>query len=188
MSPRIEPAKAPYPEFAAKTLVRLMPPGVPPLTLFTTLARDERLFSRFMGGGLLDKGHLSLRQREIVIHRITAKCRSEYEWGVHMALFADRVGFTPDQRVALVDGEADASCWTDQIERDLIAFCDELNATCDVRDARWSALKTHLGDMAMMEIVMLCGFYRTVSYLTNALRLEPESYAARFPAKPMSAP
>jgi hypothetical protein len=28
---------------------------------------------------------------------------------------------------------------------------------------------------------MLAGFYRTVSYLTNALRLPMESFAARFP-------
>lgn len=181
MSPRIEPAKAPFPELAAKAFERLMPPGVPPLTLFTTLARDERLFSRFMGGGLLDKGHLTLRQREVVIHRITALCKSEYEWGVHMALFADRVGFTPDQRRSLVHGTSQDACWSDGGERDLIAFCDALNAECDVDDPQWRALKSHLGDMAMMEVVMLCGFYRMVSYLTNALRLEPEPYAARFP-------
>ncbi len=28
---------------------------------------------------------------------------------------------------------------------------------------------------------MLAGFYRTVSYLTNGLRLPSEPYAARFP-------
>jgi hypothetical protein len=31
-----------------------------------------------------------------------------------------------------------------------------------------------------MEVLMLAGFYRTVSYLTNALRLPLEDYAARF--------
>jgi hypothetical protein len=28
---------------------------------------------------------------------------------------------------------------------------------------------------------MLAGFYRTVSYIVNGVRLEPESFAARFP-------
>jgi hypothetical protein len=37
--------------------------------------------------------------------------------------------------------------------------------------------------MALIEILMLAGFYRTVSYLTNALRLPLESYAARFPPR-----
>ena len=72
MSPRIEPAKAPYPPSVAKALGRLKTPGDEPLSLFRTLARDERLFARFTGGGLLDPGHLSLRAREIVIHRICA--------------------------------------------------------------------------------------------------------------------
>jgi len=31
------------------------------LVLFTTVARDERLFERFRGGGLLDPGQLTLR-------------------------------------------------------------------------------------------------------------------------------
>ena len=34
----------------------------------------------------------------------------------------------------------------------------------------------------MLELLMLCGFYRTVSYLANALRLPLEEGAARFPA------
>jgi hypothetical protein len=49
------------------------------LVLFRTLARDLRLSQRFMGAGLLDKGHLSLRQREIVILRVTGQCGSECE-------------------------------------------------------------------------------------------------------------
>jgi alkylhydroperoxidase family enzyme len=180
MSPRIQPVQPPFPEFAAKVFERLMPPGVPPLTLFTTLAHDERLFSRFMAGGLLDKGNLTMRQREIVIHRITARCKSEYECGVHMALFADRVGFTPAQRRALLHGAANDVAWSDPVERALIAYCDELNDACEVSDAHWSALRAHLGEPAMLEVTMLCGYYRMVSYMTNALKLRPEPYASRF--------
>jgi hypothetical protein len=84
-----------------------MPAGVPPLVLFTTLARDARLFERFRGGGLLDKGHLTLRQREIVIGRVTAQCRSEYEWGVHTAFFAERVGLDDAMQRSLVLGTGD---------------------------------------------------------------------------------
>ena len=73
-SARISPASPPYPPEIQARFDALMPPGVDPLMLFRTLARDQRLFSRFKGGGLLDKGHLTLRQREIVIHRVTARC------------------------------------------------------------------------------------------------------------------
>ena len=37
--------------------------------------------------------------------------------------------------------------------------------------------------MALVEVLMLAGFYRAVSYLTNALRLPLESYGARFPRR-----
>ncbi|PIB93217.1 hypothetical protein [Caulobacter sp. FWC2] len=63
MSPRIQPAEAPYPPSVARTLDQLKTPGEQPLSLFRTLARDERLFARFTGGGLLDPGHLTLRER-----------------------------------------------------------------------------------------------------------------------------
>jgi hypothetical protein len=43
--------------------------------------------------------------------------------------------------------------------------------------------RERLSEMALMEVLMLAGFYRTVSYLTNALGLPLESHAARFPAK-----
>ena len=113
-APRIAPATAPYPPEVQARFEALMPPGVAPLGLLRTLARDLRLFQRFMGGGLLDKGHLALRQREIVIGRVTARCGSEYEWGVHVAFFAKRVGFDEAQLRSLVHGCADDACWTAQ--------------------------------------------------------------------------
>jgi hypothetical protein len=61
MSARIAPASPPFPPFVQEQLARLMPPGVPPLALFTTVARDERLFQRLLGGNLLDRGALTLR-------------------------------------------------------------------------------------------------------------------------------
>lgn len=81
MSARIPPLGPPYAADLQGFFDRIMPPGIPPLVLFRTLARDPRLFERFRGGSLLDKGQLTLRQREIVIDRVTAQCRSEYEWG-----------------------------------------------------------------------------------------------------------
>src|SRR3979409_1692084 len=87
-SPRIAPANPPYPPEIQARFDALMPPGVAPLVLFRTLARDQRLFARFMGGGLLDKGHLTLRQREIAIDRVTARGGSEHEGGGRAGLRA----------------------------------------------------------------------------------------------------
>ena len=181
-SPRIAPANAPYPPEIQARFDALMPPGVAPLVLFRTLARDQRLFARFMGGGLLDKGHLTLRQREIVIDRVTARCGSEYEWGVHVGLLrqARRLRRGPAALAGARAGPSDA-CWKPE-EALLIRFCDALHASCDIDDALWAELRAQFSEEAILELLLLAGFYRTVSYLTNALRLPLEPYAARFPA------
>lgn len=180
MAARIPPAQAPFPPSVQAALDRVMPPGVPPLALFTTLARDERLFGRFFAGGLLDKGHLTLREREIVVHRVTALARSEYEWGVHAAYFARRVGLGEEQLASIVHGGAQDGCWSEP-ERHLLRMCDELHRTCTVSDELWDALRAAYSEEAMLELILLAGFYRTVSYLTNALALPLEALAARFP-------
>ena len=181
MTARIAPAPAPYPPEIQSWLARTMPPGQPPLVLFTTLARDPRLFDKFFSAGLLDRGHLSLRQREIVIHRTTALCRSEYEWGVHVAIFAAKAGFDEAQLRSLASGAPDDDVlWADD-ERTLLHLCDALHRDCTVDDALWDSLKLHFSDEAVLELLMLAGFYRTVSYLTNALRLPGEPKARGFP-------
>ena len=179
MSARIDPAPSPLNQAIQSRLDQIMPPGAEPLVLFMTLARDQRLFERFIGGGLLDPGHLTLRQREIVIDRVTAKCRSEYEWGVHVAFFAKAAGLNAAALIALQYGQADAACWSSD-ESMLIRLCDSLAATCDADDALWDELARAFTPEAIMELLLLAGFYRTVSYLTNVLRLPLEPGAARF--------
>jgi len=179
MSPRISPAPRPFSEAIQRRLEKIMGPGHEPLVLFTTLARDERLFERFMGGGLLDRGHLTLRQREIVIDRVTANCRSEYEWGVHVAMFAEKAKLTPEQIVSIQRRGAQDDCW-EPSDALLIRLCDALQANSDVDDVLWEALAAYFDSEAMLELLLLAGFYRTVSYLTNPLRLPLEPWAARF--------
>ena len=178
---RIAPAEPPFPADVQAWLDRTMPPGQPPLVLFTTLARDPRLFNKFFSGGLLDRGHLTLRQREVVIHRTTALNRSEYEWGVHAAIFGARAQLTPEQLHATVHGGADDACWSDD-DRLLLRLCDALHTTSTLDDASWSRLRERFSEEAVLELLLLAGFYRTVSYLTNALKLPLETNAVRFPA------
>jgi hypothetical protein len=183
MTYRIEPASAPYPESVQVMLDKLTPEGEPPLTLFTTLARDERLFGKFMAGGLLDRGHLTLRQREIVIDRVTAQCRSEYEWGVHVNYFATHVRLNESELYSLVHGTHADACWQDPGERLLIELCDALHTHCSIGGELWQRLVTVFSDETLLELFLLCGFYRTVSYLTNGAKLPLETNGARFPKK-----
>ncbi|MFM0597873.1 MULTISPECIES: hypothetical protein [Paraburkholderia] len=42
MPARITPVEPPFPPAIHEALEKIMPPGVPPLGLFTTIARDPR--------------------------------------------------------------------------------------------------------------------------------------------------
>lgn len=179
--PRIAPADAPYPPEIAAELERIMPAGVEPLVLFRTMARNPRIFARMFAGGLLDKGSLLLRQREIVIDRTTARLGCEYEWGVHVAFFAQRAGLDAVQVAATVQGAADAPCWSDE-EQALIAAVDALVDQHTIAPAAWAGLTTHFDEAQILEVIALVGYYHTISFLCRALDLPLENYAARFPA------
>src|SRR6266853_6390440 len=132
-APRIAPLESPYPEPVQAALDRIMPEGVPPLALFRTLARNERVFLRLMAGGLLDRGSISLREREIVIDRTCARCGSEYEWGVHVAFFAERVKLTPAEISATRAADPETTPFAPR-ERLLLRLVDELHDTAQVSD------------------------------------------------------
>jgi alkylhydroperoxidase family enzyme len=178
-SARIAPATPPLATGIQQAIDTIMR-GNPPLVLFTTLARDERLFFKFFNSGLLDRGHLTIRQREIVIDRVTAACGAEYEWGVHVSAFAAKAGLDEEQIASLTTGGPEDVCW-DDADRILIRLCDSLQSSCTVDDGLWTELSTYHSDEAILELLMLAGTYRTVSYLVNTLRLPLEQGARTFP-------
>src|ERR1700757_667282 len=137
-SARIAPASLPLEPDMGEGIDKIMR-GAPPLMLFTTLARDRRLFFKFFNSGLLDRGHLTTRQREIVIDRVTASCGAEYEWGVHVSVFAAKAGLTEEQITSLTIGGPGEAPWTDA-DRLLIRLCDSLHVDCTVDDVLWAEL------------------------------------------------
>jgi hypothetical protein len=178
--PRVEPVSAPYSPELQAVFDRIMPPGVPPLSLFTTLARTTRIFDRFRSASLLDRGPVSMRQREIVINRTCARCRCAYEWGVHVAFFSKPAELTSEQIRATVDGDADDPVWADE-ERLLIRLVDELHDSAGISDELWTAMQGAFSVDQILEMIALVGFYHTVSFFANGLRLPLESYGAQFP-------
>ena len=109
---RIAPLTPPYDPRLATTLAAMMPPGLEPIALFRTLAHNPRILEKVRAGNLLDRGSIDRRDRELVILRTTARCGAEYEWGVHVAFFAPRVGLSDAQVAATVTAGADAPVWT----------------------------------------------------------------------------
>ena len=120
---RIDPVQPPYPPEVAERLAAMMPPGVPPILLFRTFVRNLPMTTALGGWGgyeLSKRLSLSLRDREIVIDRTCARCGCEYEWGVHVAFFAERAGLSAKQITSLTHGTASDPCWNEERDRLLI--------------------------------------------------------------------
>lgn len=177
---RLVPAAPPYEDEVAAILSTMMPPGREPLALFRTIAHNPRILARFRAGALIDRGSLTLRQREIVIDRTMARLGCDYEWGVHVAFFADRAGFGAEEIASLLSLDAGAANWSEP-ERALLAAVDELCGEATWSDPVHGALARHFSPAQILEVIALAGFYHTVAFYANALRIEPESWAARPP-------
>ena len=176
---RIAPLEPPYKAEIQGQFDRIMR-GAPPLMLFRVMASQPRAWEKFRASGLLDRGPLNLREREIVIDRTCALNACEYEWGVHVTTFAKAAGLNEAEISATVHEGAGAPCWS-AAEQALIAAVEALHARSTLSDDEFSQLASHYDDAKIFEIILLCGFYRTVSYLANGLKLPLEESAARFP-------
>jgi alkylhydroperoxidase family enzyme len=100
--------------------------------------------------------------------------------GVHVAAFASAAGLTGAQVRATVLEDANAACWS-AAERALIAAVDALHHRATLSEIEFAELAAHFDEAKIFEIILLCGFYRTVAYLANGLALPLEANAARFP-------
>jgi alkylhydroperoxidase family enzyme len=177
---RIQPLEPPYADEIQQSFDRVMK-GREPLLLFRTIATSERAWTKFRNASLLERGPLSLRDREIVIDRTTALTNCEYEWGVHVAVYAEHAHLTDEQIDATRNAGAAAPCWNDA-EQALITAVDALHFRATLDREEFDRLSKHYNDSQVLEILMLCGFYRTVSYVANALDLPLEATGRRFPA------
>lgn len=177
--PRIAPLDPPYPRAMQTDFDRLMR-GAPPLLLFRTVARNPRVLQRMMAGFLLDRGSIPLRTRELMILRTCARCGAEYEWGVHIAVFGAKAQWTPEQIRSSAHGSAGDACWSAE-DALVIRLADQLHDTNHVDDPLWAELATHFAPEQLVELLMLAGKYHAVSYLVNAIGVQHEAFAPRFP-------
>jgi 4-carboxymuconolactone decarboxylase len=182
-SPRIAPLEPPYSPEIEAALRKWMPPGndAEPLKLFRTLNIHEQLASRMrpLGAGILGHGLVEPRDRELIIHRTCARAGAEYEWGVHVVAFGKPLGLTDAQIAATVRGDSSDPAWSDA-DAELIALADELYDTATVSDALWAKLAQRFSEEQLIELLVIAGWYRLLSYVINAAGVQREPWAARF--------
>ena len=185
--PRLQPLEPPYSDAVAQTLQRSMPQGsdVPPLNLFRLLARDEALWAAMAGFGRFNLKYdpaqyssIEPRDREIVIQRVCVRCGCEYEWGVHVALFAQSVAITDAQVTSLRSSDAPFEALTNK-DRLLVSLVDALHDTNNINDELWEQLAANWHENQLLQLLMLVGWYHAISYVANVSRIPSETWAAR---------
>jgi alkylhydroperoxidase family enzyme len=183
MTTRIDPVQPPYSPQAAERLQAMMPPGAPPILLFRTFARNLPMTAAMSGWGgyeLSKRLSLPIRDREIIIDRTCARCRCEYEWGVHVAFFAGRAGLSARQITSLTHGSSSDPCWADERDRLLIDAADALHDTADIDDNLWHRLARAFSEEQLLDLLMLAGWYHAIAFAASAARVTSEEGAPRF--------
>lgn len=171
--PRLAPLEPPFDEATSRALE----PLGPPLALFRLFVRRPERAAGIVGWGhyyLSKQTALTLRHRELVIDRTTARCGAEYEWGIHIAFFAAKVGLDDAQVSSLVHGGPGDACWTEAADRAVLSAVDALHERNDLTDAEFQALVAAVGEEAAIDLMLLCGWYHSISYVARAARLPLE--------------
>jgi alkylhydroperoxidase family enzyme len=180
---RIAPVEPPYSDEVAAHLRQMMPAGLPPIALFRTFVRNPGMTEamRPWGSYELSKGvSLSLRDREVVIDRTCARCGCEYEWGIHITVYAERAGLDDAQVRSLTHGGPADECWADERDRLLIEAADQLHDTSDLADDLWGRLAAVFDDRELLDLLLLAGWYHAISYVGRAARVDHEPGTPRF--------
>lgn len=185
---RIEPLEPPFDHETEASLAKWMPPGspVPPLALFRTLARHPMLRDRMrpLGSGLLARGLLPARVRELLILRTSARCGASYEWGVHATAFGAVSGLTDDAIQATATRSPAEAAERSTTDQDCLVLCvaDELHDQAALSDRTFELARTLLGgDEAMLEVAAVVGFYHLIAFVLGTARLPDEPWTAKLP-------
>jgi AhpD family alkylhydroperoxidase len=147
--------------------------GGPPPNVFTTLARNRKLFRRWLwfAGGLMPGGKLPRRDTELVILRVAHNADCAYEWGHHEHL-GRRAGLSAEE-VERVRQGAEAPGWSPR-QALLLRAADELHADGRIGDPLWAELSAELDDRLLIELCLLIGHYEMLAMTLNTLRVQPD--------------
>lgn len=121
-----------------------------------------------LGAALRFETSLDRRLVELAIVTTGARWRAEYEWWAH-ARMARQHGIASDVLQAIAMGELPSFSSDD--ERIVYAVASELGATGQLRDETFDDARSLLGDVGVVELVSVCGYYTLVSFALNAFEV-----------------
>jgi alkylhydroperoxidase family enzyme len=167
-------AHIPYPDLekispeAREMLGRLPAPA----NIFNMMAHAETCLKPVMklGGTLLGKMQLDPRLRELCLLQAVKVANGEYEWMQHVPIALD-LGATEAQIAALERGDDRAACFS-PLEQAALVFTRELVANGKASEPALHALRAHMPEREIVELILMAGFYTMLARLTETLGVE----------------
>ncbi|MFX1275407.1 MAG: carboxymuconolactone decarboxylase family protein [Promethearchaeota archaeon] len=150
------------------------------LNIFTTLIKHPKLYEQWnhFGSYILGQSTLSAREREILILRIGWLCKSEYEWGQHVAI-GKSCGLKEEDFQRIIDGPD--SKGLDPFEATLLRAVDELYDNAFISDSTWNLLSDRYNDQQLIDLIFTVGQYNLVSMVLNTLGIQLDEGYEGFP-------
>jgi len=140
------------------------------LNIFGALANHPDLLRRWLvfASHVLAKNTVPARERELLILRTGALCRSRYEWGQHV-LIGREAGLSDAEIEACKRGSHDESWSPDDAV--VLRAAEELHQQSRIGDATWGALSTRWSVPQIMDMVATVGNYHLVAMFLNTLQV-----------------
>lgn len=114
---------------------------------------------------------LAVRERELLILRISWLVKSEYEFVQHVIL-GRRAGLTEDELVRIQDGP-DAKGWSKE-DSELLRVADELYADTSISQQTWTQLSARFSNRQIMDMVFLVGCYQVLAMAIKSFNIPLE--------------
>ena len=157
-----------------------VPAQLAELSIFRVLLRRERVAKATSDLllGLLFGGVLDVRLRELVIMRIGWQTGSVYEWTQHWRVAVD-LGVPEADLLAVREGPTSQAFGP--LERAVLEATDEALGGQRISDATMAALRSHLEDDSVLELVAAIGTWSMISTVLRSLDIPLEDGVAPWP-------
>jgi len=146
---------------------------LPPLNIFAMLGHSGELLDGFtkLGTQILNFSSLDPVLREIAIVRVGVLSKASYEVHQHERI-SRRIGMSDALIAGIHEGPA-AAVFT-PLQRQVMAFTDDVVKNVRASDATFDPLKEALGFKALQELTITIGYYMLVSRFLETFDVEIE--------------
>ncbi|MFN3745157.1 MAG: carboxymuconolactone decarboxylase family protein [Hyphomicrobiaceae bacterium] len=145
------------------------------ITLYKQLVNSPNALRAFQGLGqfIRYKSTLDTRLRELAILQVGWLARSPYEWSHHIKLGYEFGVSDADIEALIADTAGEATSLGD-LERLVLLAAREATSDGAVSGATFDALRRHLSNEHMIDLVMTVAFYNAVVRVLASLEIDVE--------------